>query len=96
MPIPYEEINLVSRYWSWGFTEALITVTATWGWPAIPSKVKMAALIIGKDILKQRDVNSGVAGFGEFGAVRVRQNPIAVGMLERLRRYEAGPRISAA
>lgn len=87
--MPFEQIRRVNSYWSWvSYTQATVSVTATWGWTEIPAKVKMAAYIIAKDIIKQRDVNSGVAGFGDFGAVRVRQNPLATSLLDPLRRVE--------
>lgn len=88
LAVPFEQLRRVSGYWFLPVGTATVSVTATWGWATIPSKVKMAALIIGKDIVKQRDINSGVAGFGEFGAVRVRQNAIAMGMLDGFRRIE--------
>lgn len=87
--VPYEQILRTSALWYLTTNTTTVSVTATWGWAAIPSRVTMAALIIGKDIIKQREVNSGVADFGQFGAVRVRENPIAMKLLERLVRVEA-------
>jgi len=39
--------------------------------------------------LQQRNNNSGVAGFGEYGAIRVRMNPIAIDLLQPYQRAEA-------
>lgn len=89
IPVPYEQIERLQTYWTGDSATRLVTVTATWGWLAIPSSVKMAGLIIAKDIVKQRDNNSGVADFGQFGAVRVKVNPIALNSLARFRRVEA-------
>ena len=80
---PYTRIRKLYQVpWFNRYDEATIVVTAAWGWATVPTSVKMATLIIGKDILKQRDVNSGVAGFSDFGAVRVRTNPIAKELLQ--------------
>jgi len=51
-----------------------VRVAARWGWPAVPDAVKQACLIRAMDIFKQKDAPFGVAGFGDFGAVRVRAN----------------------
>jgi len=54
----------------------LIRITGTWGWPAVPPEVKQATRILLAEIYKLADAPMGVAGFGEFGVVRVaRQLP---------------------
>lgn len=55
--------------------DALVQVTARWGWVAVPEQVKQATLIGAEDLNKLKDAPFGVAGFGAFGAVRVRDNP---------------------
>lgn len=88
--VPYEDLRRLDACWSYSSDgEALITVTADWGWLAVPAQVTEATMILAKDILQQRNNNSGVAGFGEFGAVRVRMNPLVSDMLNPLRRIEA-------
>jgi hypothetical protein len=87
---PYDMLRRLGGCWPVNSdNQASITVTAKWGWAAVPTRVKMACFVIAKDILKQRDVNSGVAGFAEFGAVRVRTNAIALELLDGLQRVEA-------
>jgi hypothetical protein len=89
LTVPIEQLR---RYWTcWRYDEgfARISVTATWGWTATPDAVIEATKIIAKDILQQRNNNSGVAGFGEYGAVRVRMNPIAIDLLQPYQRAEA-------
>jgi hypothetical protein len=66
-----------------------IVVTAAYGWPASPPAAVEAVKILAKDIIHQRDNRSGVAGFAEFGAVRVRQNPYVEVLLAKLRRAES-------
>jgi hypothetical protein len=84
--VPYYRLRRLSSYW-YNSTpgKATVVVTATWGWTAVPSRVTEAAYIIGKDILMQRNISNGVAGFDGFGAVRVRTNPIAMQLLDGLR-----------
>lgn len=65
---------------------ARVRVTATWGWVAVPAPVKEATLIVAEEVFKLADAPFGVAGFGEFGAMRVRMNSAAVTMLEPFRR----------
>lgn len=65
---------------------ARVRVTATWGWAAVPAPVKEATLIVAEEVFKLADAPFGVAGFGEFGAMRVRMNSAAVTMLEPFRR----------
>lgn len=61
----------------------LVRVTGTWGWDAVPTVVREAALILAEETFKLKDAPFGVAGFGEFGAVRVRDNPKAMRLLAR-------------
>jgi len=54
----------------------LIRITGTWGWPAVPIEVKQATRILVAEMAKLQDAPIGVAGFGEFGVVRLgRQLP---------------------
>lgn len=65
-----------------------VQVTAQWGWASVPDPVKQACKILAAETFKLKDAPFGVAGFGEFGAVRVRDNPIAA---RKLKRYERDP-----
>ncbi|UJW32393.1 hypothetical protein L3Q67_00985 [Saccharothrix sp. AJ9571] len=56
---------------------ATVRVTARWGWSAVPDPVAQASKILAAETLKLREAPFGVAGFGDFGAVRVRDNPMA-------------------
>lgn len=84
---PYWMIRAVrSRTWPGRHSledTAPLQVTATWGWAAVPSPVKMACLMLGMETLKlAREAPFGVAGFGAFGVVRVRDNPRAMALLQ--------------
>lgn len=61
----------------------LLRIDGTWGWKNIPTAVEEACLILAEETFKLRDAPFGVAGFGEFGAIRVTQNPKAAKMLAR-------------
>jgi hypothetical protein len=78
---------LTGAWYVWN-GKASVSVTATWGWATTPAPAIEAVKILAKDILHQRDNRSGVAGFGEFGAVRVRQNPYVAMLLDPLRRAQ--------
>jgi len=51
--------------------QALVQVTARWGWAAVPDPVIQACIIQASRIFKRYDSPLGVAGFGDLGAIRV-------------------------
>ena len=51
--------------------QALVQVTAKYGWAAVPSPVKQACIIQSSRLFKRLDSPLGVAGFGDLGAIRV-------------------------
>lgn len=55
---------------------APLEVTARWGWSAVPASVKQGCLILAEEIYKLRDSPFGVGGYGQFGIVRARENPM--------------------
>jgi hypothetical protein len=65
---------------------ATLEVTARWGWSAVPGPVKTACLIMAAETFKLATAPLGVAGMGEFGIVRVRDNRMATAKLEPYRR----------
>lgn len=56
---------------------APVRVTARWGWAAVPAPIKTAALILASKNFQLKDTPFGVAGFGEFGMVRVGDDRMA-------------------
>ncbi len=72
--VPYDSLRRVSGHWLYEDAPT-VTVTASWGWAAIPYPVVEACRMLAKDIATTREVQFDVAAFGEFGAVRIRQNP---------------------
>lgn len=84
---PYSRIRAVdSRWFPTCSRRASVQVTADWGWSAVPAPVKQACLIIAAETHKLKDAPFGVAGFGDFGPVRVRDNPMAAAKLAPYRR----------
>jgi hypothetical protein len=65
---------------------APLQVTARWGWTAVPAPVADACLILAEEDFKLKDSPFGVGGYGQFGIIRVRDNPMAARMLAPYRR----------
>lgn len=84
--VPYQRIRAVeSRTFPTLGRRPRVEVTARWGWASVPADVKLAALIQGARLWKRKDSPEGVAGFGEFGVVRV--NRIDPDVADLLRPY---------
>ena len=67
-----------NRWYNWYGVPgaATITVTARWGWPAIPAMVQESCKIIAKDVLMQRnsDIGFGLVAVTDAGGVGTREN----------------------
>jgi len=83
---PYWQIHAVNLAFPTGTGRASMQVTAQWGWNAVPAGVKEATLVVAEETFKLKDAPFGVAGFAEFGVVRLRQNPKAMEWLTPYRR----------
>lgn len=66
---------------------APLQVTAQWGWTAVPARVKEATLMGAEELYRLKDAPFGVAGFADFGAIRVRANPYIIALLSPYRRH---------
>lgn len=91
---PYTGFNIIGPkfvppVWPWSHLNR-IQVNGVFGWPAVPRNVKQAALIAAADLFKLKDAPFGVAGFGEYGVIRVGSNPR---VMAHLRRYISGEKI---
>lgn len=51
--------------------QALVRVTATWGWSAVPTDIQQATIVQSLRIFKRPDSPLGVAGYGDIGAIRL-------------------------
>jgi hypothetical protein len=83
---PYWRIVAVYSRWFPCFRRATVEVTALWGWAAVPAPVVDACLIAAEEIFKLKDTPFGIGGYGDFGIVRVRDNPFTARMLNPYRR----------
>lgn len=64
-----------------------VRVTAQWGWSVIPDGVSEAAIIKAVSLFKRKDAPQGLAGFGEFGVVRIgRYDPDVLELLRPFKR----------
>ncbi|NBU34443.1 hypothetical protein EBS40_07515 [bacterium] len=87
--VPFTRLRLLTGRWAVDEGRASVTVTAAWGWAVAPPAAVEAVKVLAKDILQQRDTRNGVAGFGDFGSIRVRQNPYVAMLLDPLRRGDS-------
>lgn len=63
-----------------------ISVTARHGWSAVPSEIEEACIIKAAALFKRKDAVFGVAGFNEFGTVRItRSDPDVMDLLDPYR-----------
>lgn len=84
---PYEEI--VSLGLAWSRVHNDVKITATWGWPATPKRVKQACLIQSARVFRRPDSPFGVAGSPELGnelRLLARLDPDVENLLATLRR----------
>jgi hypothetical protein len=78
---PYWEIWPVRYYWPSSWYRAPVQVTMKPGWAAVPAPVTQAAYILANDTFGLRTARFGVAGFDNYGPVRVGTNKRAVDKL---------------
>lgn len=90
---PYEEITLINggtfSYGDYDASEATITVTADWGWASIPERVRFATLILGRDILGNRDVKFGLVAVTDAAGISARTNTQVRAVVQDYSRVEA-------
>lgn len=73
---PYRQIAAVNTLrWPCTGLRPRVQVTAQWGWTAVPDEVVQATRILAAEIFRLKDAPLGVAGFNEFGPIRVREVP---------------------
>lgn len=70
--VPYYRIIAVAdRRFPTSNLRTSVQVTAAWGWTAVPAAVTEATLIKAARLFHRKDSPQGVAGFDQFGAVRL-------------------------
>lgn len=90
--VPYDVALRLDKPWYTNGHRATISVTATWGWAAIPTMIVEACKILTKEFLEQRDVRHGLVGFSEAGGIRATDNLKVRQAVERYSKlgYRAG------
>jgi len=69
---PFTRIRAVDEYlFTLDRLEATVQVTGDWGWPAIPTQIQQACLILSARLFERRNSPLGIAGFSDVGAVFV-------------------------
>ena len=72
LPVPYTRIRAVENYlFPVESEQALVKVTAVFGWSSVPIAITQACIIQASRIFKRLDSPLGVAGFGDLGAISV-------------------------
>jgi hypothetical protein len=72
------------------YTQALVQITARWGWAAVPSDINKAAIIQSIALFRADDVPFGATPFGEMGVLRMRQalHPTAAMLIDNYSEQE--------
>lgn len=65
----------------------LIQIDGVFGWPKVPQAIRQATLIAATELFKLKDAPFGVAGFGDFGPVRIRDNPVVARLIQPYMRH---------
>ena len=83
---PFWKLRTVNYCWPLFYELPPVQVTARWGWTAVPTNIKIACIYLALETFKLKGAPFGVAGFGDLGPIRVRDNPKVMGMLNPYRR----------
>lgn len=72
----YDRLRAVGRYFFPTLTtnygqQALVQLSANFGWSAVPKVVEQATIIQASRLFKRLDSPLGVAGFGDMGVMRI-------------------------
>lgn len=84
---PYRRIRVVQTWWPLPRVRPTVQVTARWGWARVPEPVREASLILANEAFSLKDTPFGVGGYGQFGIIRVRDNPMAARLLMPYQRH---------
>lgn len=77
---PYSRLEAASLATALGWES--VAITARWGWAAVPPPIREACKIATADTLGLKDARFGVAGFGQYGDIRVRGNVMVMAKLQ--------------
>lgn len=84
-PRPYTKVRAVGGLlFPWptiGRRVDLVQVVGSFGWPAVPSAVRDACLIMATELFALKDTKFGATGVADLGIIRVRDNPKVMRLL---------------
>jgi hypothetical protein len=86
---PYTSIRRLSGTWyhdSYGNDS--LSITARWGWAAIPPEIPQATKLLARDFLLARDMAFGIMQTGDGFSRLINGNSVVKGLLAPLRRAE--------
>jgi hypothetical protein len=74
------QVSAIGTRWFpvWATRRPGVQVTARFGWSAMPDQVSEAAVLKAVSLYRRKDAPFGVAGFGEFGVVRITRKDVDV------------------
>jgi hypothetical protein len=86
---PYTRIRRMSGTWYIDtYGNDTLSITARWGWAAVPPEVALATKLLARDYLMARDTAFGIVQVGDFSR-RIAANGVVETLLSPLRRAEA-------
>lgn len=86
---PYTQIRAIrSLTFPFDYGQALVQVTARWGWASVPDPIKQAGIIQSIAVFKAAEAPFGALGLAETGILRIRSglHPTAQALIEPYRR----------
>lgn len=84
---PYDTIRAIAgRTFPCRNARASVQITAKWGYAATPENIKTAAYILGAELFKRKDAPFGIAGVGDLGVARIREDTRVQSLLIPYRR----------
>lgn len=90
---PYHTIRTIGSLWfPQDYGRVTLKVTAKWGWSAVPSAVKQAAILQAITIFKSADAPFGATPFADTGILRLRSalHPTAAALVQNYRKDPVG------
>lgn len=73
--VPYSQVRRFSTDWYTDDDKATVSISARWGWLAIPTQLVTATKIVAKDVLMNRDVKFGIVAVTDAAVFSARSNP---------------------
>lgn len=79
--VPYNALRRIGMPWYVDRMKTTVTVTADWGWSAVPYEVVEAVKYVAKAMLEGRNVVGGILAVTDAGAVRETDAKVARDMI---------------